>query len=40
MISYVYQFILELQNIVNGEFMKMKYPVNIVVFGMKSILSN
>lgn len=38
MISYVYiKYILELQNVANGDFLKMKYCVNIVVFGLKSI---
>lgn len=38
MILYVYiQFILELQNVVNGDFREMKYRVNIVVFRLKSI---
>lgn len=38
MISYVYiKSILELQNVAKGDFLKMKYHVNIVVFGLKSI---
>lgn len=33
MISYVnIKYILELQNVANGDFLKMKYRVNIVVF--------